>query len=475
MLRLQRLFRTISPANLGSCVDTLFGKIAGRRLRRPARGLAIVLPMPEQGVGANFRGTALLVILVGSGLMLPGCSSKEAELTPTVTVQVAAVEQKDIQRKIQADAVLYPLTQSAMTAKISAPVAKYYVNRGSHVRAGQLLAVLENSDLLAAATENQGAYEQAQAAYQTATLATVPEQIEKAQSDVDSAKQALDTQRDLYKSRLALYKQGALAQRDLNDTAATLAQARAAYDQAKRHLEAVQRVTKLTDVKAAAGQLESAKGRFEGAQAQVAFSELRSPINGIVTDRPLYPGEMPAAGAPIITVMDVSQVIAKAHIAQQDAESLHLGDAAQIVAPGVANGIAGKVTVVSPALDPDATTVEVWVQANNPNEQLKPGASVRVTMIAETVKDALVVPASALLTAPDGSTSVVVAQGDKPELTPVKAGIREGDEIQIVDGLHAGEQVVTAGGFEISQEDPDVLKKTRLQIASPKDGAGGGE
>lgn len=420
-------------------------------------------------------GWGAVTLLMISGCMLgTSCSSKEEqESAPTATVQVAAVERKDIQLKVEADAVLFPLTQSAMTAKISAPVAKYYVNRGSHVRAGQLLAALENQDLRAATTENKGTYDQAQAAYDAATQATVPEQIEKARSDSNAAKEALDAQQALYNSRQALYKQGAIAEKDLNDTAATLAQSRAAYDQAQRHLEAVQRVTKLTDVASAAAQLESAKAKYEGSQVQLSYSELRSPISGVVADRPLYPGEMAAAGAPIITVMDISQVIAKAHIAQQDAQALHVGDAASISAPGIPDDVQGKVTVVSPALDPQATTVEVWVQAANPKEELKPGTGVHLTLIAQNVKDAVVVPASALLTGPDGATSVLIANGDKPEQRPVKVGIREGDELQIVEGLKPGEQVVTAGAFELSQEDPDVFKKTKLQIVTPKQEKGG--
>jgi HlyD family secretion protein len=420
-------------------------------------------------------GVAIFFVLISGCLLTSSCSSKEKETTPTATVQVATAERKEIQHKIQTDAVLYPLSQSAMAPKINAPVAKYYVNRGSHVRAGQLLAVLENRDLLAAATENKGTYDQAQAAYEAATQATVPEQLEKAQSDLNAAKQALDTQQALYDNRLALYKQGAIAQKDVNDTAATLAQARATYGQAKRHLEAIQRVTNLTVVKSAAAQLESAKGKYEGAQAQVGLSELRSPITGVVTDRPLYPGEMPASGGPIITVMDISQVIAKAHISLQEAESIRVGDPATIKAAGIAEDVAGKVTVVSPALDPNATTVEVWVQVPNRSEQLKPGTSARVTIVARTVKDAVVIPASALLTAPDGRASVMVAHNDKPEQTPVKVGIRDGDNIQITDGLNGGEQVVTAGAFELSQEDPKVLKNTKLQIISPKEEEGGKE
>src|SRR5438105_4671176 len=101
-------------------------------------------------------------------------------------------------------------------------------------------------------------------------------------------------------------------------------------------------VGKQQTLKSAHGQLESAQGKYHGAEAQLSYSEVRSPIDGVVTDRPLYPGEMASAGTPIITVMNVSQVIAKAHIPQQAAALLKVGDAATIRAPGADDAVNGK-------------------------------------------------------------------------------------------------------------------------------------
>ena len=127
-----------------------------------------------------------------------------------------------------------------------------------------------------------------------------------------------------------------------------------------------------------------------GAEAQLSYSEIRSPINGVITDRPLYPGEMAAAGTPLLTVMDISSVIAKAHIPQSEAAALKPGDAGTMTVPGIEKPIEGKVTVVSPALDPNSTTVEIWFEARNPKHDLKPGTSVQLALTAQTVNDALV-------------------------------------------------------------------------------------
>jgi HlyD family secretion protein len=402
---------------------------------------------------------AASITVVASGL---GCSS-EKPAEPTVSVQVVPAKKATIEQTVTSEAVLYPLAQSAIVPKISAPIKAFYVNRGGKVHAGQLLATLENRDLAAAAQDNQGAYDQAQAAYTIATASTLPEEIQKAQGDTQAAKVALEAEQKLYDSRQDLYKQGALPRKDLDQAAVALTQAKNQYELAQRHLDALMAVSKQQELKSAAGQLQSAKGKYLGAAAQLSYSEIRSPINGVVTDRSLYPGEMAAAGTPLLTVMDTSSVIARAHIPQDQAVLLKLGDKAAITVPGEEDPIEGKVTVVSPALDPNSTTVEVWVQAKNPKARLRPGTSVQISMLARAVPNSLVVPAAAVLTSPDGSNYVMVAGSDnKAHQKTLKTGIKQGDQVQVVEGLAEGERVITSGAYGL----PD---NTKIRIeASPE-------
>lgn len=399
----------------------------------------------------------LAVFAGATSLVFTAACSKEKTEEPIVSVQVAPVEKKTIRQTITTEALLFPLSQSAIVPKITAPVKKFYVKRGARVHKDQLLAVLENRDLEAAAQDTKGAYEQAEAAYTTTTAASLPEEIQKAKFDAQVAKESLDATQKVYDSRQELFKQGALPRKDLDQAAVNLVQARSQYEVAQKHLDSLLAVGKQQELKSAAGQLESAKGKYMGAAAQLSYSEIRSPIDGWVTDRPLYPGEMPASGVPLITVMDLSQVIARAHIPQEQAALLKVGDAATISAPGLEKPIDGKVSVVSPALDPNSTTVEIWVQAKNPHQVLKAGSSVQLSMIAETVADALVVPAAAILTAPDGTSSVMIVGTDsRAHQKNVKTGIKEGDDIQITEGLKGDEKVVATGAYGL----PDNTKVT---------------
>jgi len=406
------------------------------------------------------RRLAVLRLAATAGLLLlaAGCSSDTSDKEPVVTVQVASVEKTTIERTINTQAILFPRQQAAIVPKISAPVQKFLVKRGSPVHEGELLAVLENRDLIAAAQDTKGAYDQAQAAYETTTAASLPQEVQKAEADVQQAQQALDAQEKIFQSRQQLFDQGAMPRKELDQSRVDITQARNQYAIAKKHLDDLMAVGKLQELKAAEGQLESAKGKYLGAQAQVSYSEIRSPMDGVITDRPLYPGEMATAGSPLLTVMDISAVIAKAHIPQRDAALLQVGDNGTITVPGIETPIEGTVTVVSPALDPNSTTVEVWIEAKNPKHALKPGTSVQLSLTARTVKDALVVPASSVITAPDGTSAVMLVGSDgRAHQQTVKVGIRNGDDVQIVDGVTASDKVVVAGAYGL----PD---KTKIKI-----------
>src|SRR6185437_12603593 len=222
----------------------------------------------------------------------------------------------------------------------------------------------------AAALQNKGLYEQAQANYETTKQASMPADLQKAQLDVTTSKQALDAQQKVYDDRQELVKEGALPRRDLESAGVALAQAKSQYEEAEQHLKSLQSVTSAQTLRSAQGQMESARGQYEAAEAQLGYATIRSPIDGWVTDRPFYAGEMATAGTPLLTVMDVSTLVARAPVPAQQAEMLHVGVAASLKVPGLDEPVAGKVSVVSPALDPSSTTVQIWITVPNPQRTL---------------------------------------------------------------------------------------------------------
>ncbi|MGC2612385.1 MAG: efflux RND transporter periplasmic adaptor subunit [Terracidiphilus sp.] len=415
----------------------------------------------------------MLVAALLPMLVFAGCKKEETP-APEITVQAEHPEQGAISDHITADAILAPLAQAAIVPKINAPVKKFYVQRGAKVKEGELLAVLENADLVGAAQDNKGSYEAAQAAFATATRAQVPEDAQKAELDYAQAKANLDLNTSIVNSRKQLFAEGAIPGRDLDTAQAALVQAQAAYDSAAKHLESMHNVSREAALKSAKGQLTSAEGKYDGAAALVNFSEIRSPIDGVVTDRPLYAGETPAGGAPLITVMDTSSLLAKAHIAQSLAQQMKIGDDATLIVPGVKDPVDAKVTLISPALDPGSTTLEIWLKIDNKKALLKVGTPVKVSITGHTVENALKVPVSSILTAQDGSKSVMVVGTDgAAHKKPVELGIQDGDDVEITKGLTTADMVITSGSYGLDEGAKVKVGKADDDDAKPAAGKGG--
>ncbi len=378
-----------------------------------------------------------------------------------VTVEAEHPEVGDISEHIVADASLSALAQAAISPKITAPVRNFYVQRGSKVKAGQLLAILENRDLSAQALDNKGQFTAAQATYDMQTKAQVPEDYAKAELDVAQVGAQLHLQEEIVASRKKLFDEGAIAGRDYDTAVAALAQAQAAYDTSRNHLYSLKSVSRSASLQLAQGQLSSAKGKYEVAEAQVSYSEIHSPIDGIVTERPLFAGETANTGTPLVTVLDTSSLLAKVHLSQIVAQRLNLGDKAAITVPGVEEPVSGKVTLISPALDPGSTTVEVWLKIDNSTSKYKAGTPVRVAIIGRTVPKAVKVPISSILTAEDGSKSVMVvnAAGTAHKVN-VQLGINDGEDVQVTQGLNGTETVITKGEYGLDEGTKVAVGKT---------------
>jgi len=401
--------------------------------------------------------TAIAVILC----IATGCSKDEKEKEPVVSVQTTPAQRAPISQVISAEAVVYPLEQATVAPKISSTIKKFYVQRGARVKKGQLLAELENKDLSAAAESTKGDFEQADANYVTTVDASLPQQIQKAQLDAVAAKSNFEAQQKVYESRKELFQQGAIPRKDLDSAEVAFLQARSQNEQAQKQLADLQRVGKEQTLKSVKGSRASAEGRMRGAEALLSYSRITSPIDGVVTDRPLFEGDLATANQPLLTVMNTSRLIAKAHIAQSEAAVLKVGNPAELKIPALEGPVKGRVSLVSPALDPGSTTIEVWVEASKPDPALKPGMTVQLSMTAKTVKDALVVPTPAIYKNPEGTDYVLLVGSDgHARLKTVQVGVRNAEFTQIVSGVAAGDPVISSGGYGL----PD---NTQVKIETP--------
>lgn len=425
-----------------------------------------------------FRRAALsphakrVAVILLCAVFLQACKKTgTADTAAIVTVQAEHPEVGEISERIVTDATLSPVAQAAISPKITAPVREFYVQRGSKVKAGQLLAVLENRDLSAQALDNKGQYAAAQASFDMQTKAQVPEDYRKAELDVAQAKSQLELQTQIVAARKRLLAEGAIPGRDYDTAAAALVQAQAAYAVAHNHLDSLKAVSRAASLEQAEGQLSSAKGKYLASEAQVSYSEVRSPITGVVTDRPLFPGETASSGSPLITVMDTSSLLAKVHLSQTVAQRLKVGDTASIAIPGSDAPAPAKVFLISPALDPGSTTLEVWIRLDNRQGKYKAGTPAAISIKGTTVAKAVKIPMSSVLTAADGTKSVMLVGPDgAAHKQIVQLGITDGEDVQVIQGLGGSETVITTGAYGL-----DDGTKVKIGKAGEGEDKAGGE
>jgi RND family efflux transporter MFP subunit len=170
--------------------------------------------------------------------------------------------------------------------------------------------------------------------------------------------------------------------------------------------------------------------------------------------------------------MNLSRVIARANVPVAQAAAVRVGQSARLAQTDAPIEVQGTVKVVSPAVDPNSTTVEVWVEAANPGEKLKSGVTVHMSVLAETIRDAVVIPPAALLPSQQGGTIVMVVGADSvAHERKIETGVTEPDKLQVVSGLQPGERVITVGGLGL--QDGAKVQIGKPAAETPAKAAGG--
>jgi multidrug efflux pump subunit AcrA (membrane-fusion protein) len=353
-----------------------------------------------------------------------------------------------IAETVTADGVLTPVAQATVMAKVAEPIRSFNVQRGSHVRAGEVIAVLESADLEAAAIESRGEFEAAQGAYDKAMNSTIPTEQRLAESDLAEAKRQLDIASESLDNVQWMYTRGVTTPRTMEAARLAVSHAKTVYAQASEHYQDLQHAGHDTAVATAKGLLEAARGRKLAAEAQLSYAKIRSPIDGVIADCPLSPGEIPAAGTPIATIVDTSSMIAKLHMGQAEAQRLPAGSVARLFVPGIDSPRDAVVTLVSPALDLGSTTVEVWLSVKNRDGALKPGTPVHGVIPGRVATQAMLIPTRAVLrSSTNGTTTVLLSGADGvARQREIQIGLQTVDWTQVTSGLIADDLVIAANG-----------------------------
>jgi RND family efflux transporter MFP subunit len=385
--------------------------------------------------------TKVYVRLVAAGAMAAalvvtaGCNSTNVTAAARgkqnrdITAPVVPVKQEDLSDKLQIASEFIPYQSIDVDAEVSGYVKKLYINWGTHVREGQLMAVLEVPQLEAAVVRDQAAVARGQS------------DLQRAQRMLAKAKAMLFVANVTYKRFAAVYKENPeLISKQRVDVA------QGNYESAVAGVSAAE-----AEVSSSQQALAADKATLARDQAMDQYAFIRAPFDGVVTRLDGYTGALLPAGTsnttsalPLCHLSQLNLLRLVIPVPGQVVPDVHLGEVVNVNVPSLHRVFQGKISVLAGQINFQTRTehTEVWVP--NPNFVLVPGMYAYVELPVRSATQALTIPIQAVSIGEQGDTGtvLVVNPQNQVELRKVTLGIQTSYEVQVVSGLHAGERVV---------------------------------
>ena len=405
------------------------------------------------------------VILAGIFLFLKKedkDNEKEKKEAPVVSVKVVKAEKDTISAEISAPGTVAPVEQSTVSSTISAQIIQMRLLKNAVVQKGEVIAVLASKDLRAQRDEAQAALNEARLNLEMLERVTIPQTSAQNEKDLADAKANLDNARAVYERRKDLYQKGGISLKELEASQLTVTNADNAYKLAQKSSGLNKSAVNPNARAIAESRIRQAQDRVNTIQVQANMAEIRAPITGVVTDQFQFEGEFAASGAKLVTIANLGEVFVKAQLADTVVKDLKSGDAVSVYPPSAPDErMTGHVTLISRTGDLQSRTVEVWARFGNPRGLLVSGGSVQFVVTSDTADDVIVIPLTAVTLSAsnaDEGTVMTVGMDSAAHETKVKIGIKQGDKVQITEGLKGGESVVVEGNYGL----PD---GTKVEVA----------
>lgn len=378
----------------------------------------------------NKRRSILLAILLGLAVSAAGCENfgsddkiQPPESTGDVLpkVKVAAVRRGDIAVPIFATGTIFPDRESKIGPKISGTAAAVYVDEGDEVREGQILAKMEQDNILIARRQCEAAVSVAEA------------QLKEAEVNEGNLRKEKDRLANLYEKKVI---------------------SRQRYDDIETaHSMAVTRLEVLR------AQIVSCKENLAMAEQRLKDSTIVAPFSGIIVKRMVNPGEYITTMPPTVlfVIVNIDKVKTEVGLPEMHLPRVAIGNPVEITVdtyPGTR--FSGKVSTINPLVDAVSRAFTVKIEIPNRGHNLKAGMFARVKLYPRIHKNSLIVPFKSVVRRGD-EAAVYVLNGDRVSLRPVTVGISDEREIEVIDGLKQGEEVVVEGHYGMANN-------TRVQV-----------
>jgi membrane fusion protein (multidrug efflux system) len=360
----------------------------------------------------------LFVFLAGN--LLPGCSEKKAGIQPPVSVEVVKVAAADMAQSIDVVGSLSPKFQADVKTEYSGVITQVYVTEWVRVQKGTPLAQLDTRELELVIQKSEAA-------------------VEAGRANVVQAEVSQNRAEREYARFLKLKEAGLITQQNLDD-AATEKEAATAR------------------VSAAKAQLRVAEGELRQTQTRLAKAVIRSPLNGVVSQRNMNVGDL-TGDKMIFHIVDNRLLDLTVTVPSGETGSVKVGQPLTFSTDSLpGKTFTGKVAFINPAVSEADRSVRIVAEVKNEPETLKAGLFVKGKIVTGSRTGVLQVPRTGLITwdVAKKQAEVLVVNGDKAKRKTITTGTLSGEQVEVSSGLTAGELVVTRGGFNL--KDGDTIK-----------------
>jgi len=359
-------------------------------------------------------------IVIGLALLMCGCQNsdseemitpKESKVVKPATVKVSKVKRGNISVPLVATGTIFPKYESKIGPKISGTIETVYVDEGDEVGKGKILVKLDQESLLIAVRQGQAVVRVAEA------------QLKEAEVKVENLKKE--------RKRLAnLFKKNVISQQKYDDIDT-------AYSMAVTEIEVIR------------AQILSCRENLAMAEQKLRDTVIIAPFSGLIVKRFINQGEyvstMPPS--PLFLIMNIDKVKTEIGLPEVHIAHINIGNPVDVTVDTY-RGITfkGRISTINPMVDPVSRAFTVKVKIPNKDHRLKPGMFARVKIYPKIHKDVLIVPFKSVMKR-EGNTVVFILDGNTVRLRAVTAGINNEREIEVIDGLKEGEEVVVEGHY----------------------------
>lgn len=394
------------------------------------------------------HAVAALIVLAAIVFTAAGCDSGKAAPSPLPppTVQVAAVEQRDLPIQREWVGTINGLVNAAINAEVTGYLLRQDYAEGSFVRKGQLLFEIDPRPFQTAVDQAEGQLAQTKAQLAQAQAGLVQSQAQLATAEANQRKSQLDEEK-----YLPLARDQAVTQQDLDNAVENNKANKSSVAAAQAQVE-----TSKAQIEAARAAVKAAEAGLETAKVNLGFTKLTSLIDGIAGAATVQVGNLvtPSSQA-VTTVSTLDPVKAVFTVSEQEylglarADALHHLQLKLVLADGTTHPHDGRFSFADRQVDQSTGAIQMTALFPNPGNILRPGQYAMVRAVTGEEKGALLVPQPAVNELQGGYEVMVVGPDNRVATRKVQVGNRVGTMWVISGGLKPGERVVVEGQMKL--------------------------